>query len=74
LEAELFKHACNVRHKIVMHDTVTFGEHGEGSGYRGLNYAINKFLGCTPGRCWEVEKVYTNNNGLTILNRRSNEV
>jgi hypothetical protein len=66
LYAELSLHHVNVRHQIVMHDTTTFGEHGEGGGL-GLNVAIRKFLG-KHTEWWESNR-YQKNNGLTILSR-----
>ena len=67
LKAELGKHAGKVRKYIIMHDTVTFGTHGELSGTTGLMPAVNEFLASNPQ--WKIKEVYTNLHGLTILER-----
>lgn len=61
---ELLAHECNTSMFIVLHDTTTFGEVGETGGV-GLNWAVQKFLGIRNH--WTVKEVFTNNNGLTIL-------
>lgn len=65
LSAEL-GHATKVRKWIVMHDTTTFGEHGE-RGERGLWQAIDEFLAVHPE--WRLKSRVHFNNGLTILER-----
>lgn len=65
---ELTKHHANVRYRIIMHDTETFGRHDESGGGRGLLPAIVEFLG-RNGRDWRIVEHYTNCNGLTILER-----
>jgi hypothetical protein len=63
---ELELHSPKVKEKIIMHDTVTYGEFGE-DGLLGLNFAIRTFL--QNNIDWIVETIYLNNNGLTILKR-----
>lgn len=63
---EMLVHEDNTRVFIVLHDTSTFGEVGE-TGGKGLNWAVQKFLGIRNH--WTVKEVFTNNNGLTILER-----
>lgn len=64
LYAELREHHEKVRRWIVLHDTQTFGVHGEDGG-QGLNIAVDEFLREYPD--WHIVEVKTNNNGLTIL-------
>lgn len=68
LRAELRKHAHDVRKWIILHDTETFGEKGEADGENGLNFAIREFLLANDD--WFELVRYTNNNGLTILQRK----
>jgi hypothetical protein len=68
LRRELERHAGKVRRFIAMHDTTTFGEHGEAEGSRGLWPAVEEFLAAHPE--WEICARYHHNNGLTILDRR----
>ncbi len=65
---ELKLHANKVLKWIILHDTETFGEKGEANEEKGLNYAIGEFL--AENEEWSVVKRYTNNNGLTILERK----
>lgn len=60
-----------VRKLAVFHDTVTYGLRGEDGEEPGLAKALDEFLLSESGRAWEVEKVYGNNNGLTVLRRKS---
>ena len=64
--AELDKFANKVRKYIVFHDTVTYGKVGETSPY-GLLIAVAEFLLGNPE--WSVKEHYTNNNGLTVLEK-----
>jgi hypothetical protein len=64
--AELNKFADKVRKYIVFHDTVTFGKIGETTP-NGLLLAIGEFL--VNNLEWSVKVHYTNNNGLTVLER-----
>lgn len=68
LKEELRVQSVKSRKYIIMHDTVSFGSGDEsGVGGRGLNAAIVEFLATSPQ--WRVKEVYTNNNGLTVLER-----
>jgi hypothetical protein len=66
LKEELRLHAGKVRRFIVLHDTSTFGEHGESEGERGLWPAVEEFL---AGGEWVLRARFYNNNGLTVLER-----
>jgi hypothetical protein len=66
LAAELRLHAHKARKWIVMHDTTTFGEHGEGGG-EGLWRAVEEFLAAHPN--WRLQSRVHYNHGLTILER-----
>lgn len=68
LKEELQVQSINTRKYIIMHDTVTFGSVDEFGGGPGLNKAIDEFLASHPE--WCVREVFTNNNGLTILERK----
>jgi hypothetical protein len=80
LAIELEKHGNQASKYLIMHDTQTFGECGQADDSKiffdatttsepgtGLRYAIEPWLAKNPH--WVVERVYTNNNGLTILRR-----
>ena len=84
LKSELDLHANKVKKYIAMHDTVSYATRDEGmahwvtnemkNNYRdegkyGLILAINEFL--EENKNWEIENVYTHNNGLMILKRTS---
>jgi len=66
LKKELELHGNKARKYLIFHDTVTFGEYGEGGGI-GLMSAINEFLEVNPQ--WQTKEHYQNNNGLLILER-----
>jgi hypothetical protein len=68
LTCELTRHGDKVSRFIIMHDTTTYGEHGEVGGY-GLNKAIGEFL-CNHHN-WDVREVRDNNNGLVVLEKIS---
>lgn len=80
LSRELAKHAGNVRRKIILHDTETYGETDEpiyfpsspqtSSSKQGLKPAIAEFLASELGSSWRVESVFQNNNGLTVLGKK----
>jgi hypothetical protein len=57
LTKELNLHGDKAKKWIIMHDT----------NMEELKFSIDGFL--SRNECWEVERVYTNNNGLTILRR-----
>ena len=64
--AELTRHHSMVRSHILLHDTVSFGTHGEG-GEPGILGAIEDFQRSHPE--WSIEAHYLTNNGLMILRR-----
>ena len=82
LSQELRKHESKVRKWIILHDTVTFGDrdedfyqNGEISEHvkdmkidnKGLMKAFMDFL--KENKKWKVKEHFTNNNGLTVLER-----
>ncbi len=69
LAKELERHHDKVTRYIVLHDTESFGEVGEDPAQRGLNYALHPFLQQYPQ--WGVADHRSNNNGLTILERKT---
>jgi len=72
LKQELDRHAKSARKYIAFHDTYTFGLSGEDSSDRqGLLSAIVEFLIKYPE--WKFKIYRTNNNGLTVLERRNYE-
>lgn len=81
LKLELKKHGNLAKKYIIMHDTETFGQSGQddptglffkpgtvGGPGTGLWDAILPWLKENPW--WNLEKVFTNNNGLTVLARK----
>lgn len=60
--------APRVRRYIAVHDVVLFGDKGE---HRepGITRAILDFLETKEGRCWAVDRVALNNNGMAVLRR-----
>lgn len=66
LKVELERHASKVSRWIVLHDTTTFGEHGEVRGTKGLWRAVEEFLELGE---FKLAERRTNNNGLTTLER-----
>jgi len=73
LTKELNLHEGKVKKYIVMHDTVTFGYHGQVSNRtakrfagNGLWEAVEEFM---KKGVWKIKKHYTNCHGLTILER-----
>jgi len=69
LQIELRLHADCARKYIILHDTQTFGIAGETPGHKGLLPALQEFLESHPE--WTVRERFTNNNGLTVLERQS---
>lgn len=67
LKKELELHGNKAKKYLIFHDTTTFGESGETEGHKGLQPAIDEFL--KDNAHWSVKEVFTNNNGLTILQR-----
>jgi hypothetical protein len=78
LKREFDLHAERARKYIVLHDTTTFGDFGEGHTYdcaarparrrKGLWPAIEEFL--MQNRQWVLWEKFAHNNGLTVLARR----
>jgi len=84
LKVEFKLHSSKAKKYIILHDTTTFGEVGEStwsnlvidvaSGkmiparYKGLWYAVEEFVKSNIE--WTIKERYTNNNGLTILERK----
>ena len=66
LIAELNLHSKNVNKYIIMHDTEHNRFKGD-LGKEGLEKAINEFL--QNNEKWSIKEVFTNNNGLTVLQR-----
>ena len=69
LSAELSRHAFRCRKWLVLHDTKTFGVKGKDGSEPGLLMALTEFIKRT-GAEWSIILHLTNNNGLTILQRR----
>lgn len=67
LNIELKRHAGKVKKYILFHDTTTFGERWETEWHEWLGRAIREFQKKNPER--KTKEVYTNNNGLTVLER-----
>jgi len=80
LSQELLLHEGKVKKYIILHDTVSFAEtdeviyphashivKGMKKGKAGLMNAVKDFL--KGNKNWELEKHFTNNNGLTVLRR-----
>lgn len=68
LKVELARHAGKARKYIAMHDTVTFGARGETPPHGGLWQAVEEFLAASSQ--FKIKQHYTNNNGLTVLERQ----
>jgi len=67
LTKELALHSDRVKKYIIMHDTTIFGEKGESEGHVGLWPAVEEFI--ARNKNWTIKERYTNNNGLTVLER-----
>lgn len=68
LKVELNRHSSQVKKYIIIHDTETFKHRGEDrNNEKGLMDAIGEFI--NKNNVWVIEKIFTNNNGLTILKR-----
>ena len=68
LKTELELHGNKAKKYIGFHDTTLFGQRGETSGHEGLWRAIEEFITDNPQ--WSIKERRTNNNGLTILERK----
>ena len=66
MQVELREHHAKVRRYLMFHDTVAYGELGEG-GLVGINPAIREFMAEHPE--WVEIAHYKHNNGLQILER-----
>ena len=66
VQKELQLHADKAKKYIVFHDTTSFENNGEFGG-RGIWPAIQEFMDSHPE--WQMKHRYTNNNGLTVLQR-----
>jgi hypothetical protein len=66
VQKELELHADKANKYIVFHDTTSFENNGEFGG-RGIWPAIQEFIDSHPE--WQMKHRYTNNNGLTVLQR-----
>jgi hypothetical protein len=69
LTAELNRFSSKIKKFIIMHDTELFSENCiyQGVPYGGMKRAIFDFIEKNPE--WKIKEVFTNNNGLTILER-----
>jgi len=82
LSKELRKHEKSVNKWIILHDTITFGQRdedfyqngtisdeisGQEIGKRGLYTALIDFL--EENKNWKIKEHFTNNNGLTVIER-----
>lgn len=67
LKLELSLHAKNVNKYIILHDTITFGRRGQDGSTPGLIKAVDEFL--QDNEEWQIKEHFSNNNGLTILER-----
>ena len=69
LAEELKLHANKAKKYILIHDTETFKTKGVVEGTEGLWKAVEEFLEENPQ--WQIKRHYTNNNGLTVLEKRA---
>ncbi len=67
LSAELARHGLKARRWIILHDTTTFATRGQDDDPTGLWPAVEEFL---ARGTFTLKERRTNNNGLTILERR----
>lgn len=67
LKAELSAHSHKSKKYLIFHDTVSFADKGEINGEEGIAKCITEFLNSNAD--WKVDKILTNNNGLTILKK-----
>ena len=72
LKIELARHASKAGKFIILHDTETYGLQDESPGTgHGLRPALNDFLADGEGLNWKIKEIFTNCNGLTVLERRT---
>jgi hypothetical protein len=69
LTSELNKYSPKINKFIAMHDTELFAEPCiyQGQEYGGMKRAVFDFINNHPE--WKIKEVFTNNNGLTVLER-----
>ena len=67
LKKELELHGEVARKFMMFHDTTLYGRSGEDGSTRGLQDALDEFL--LESDSWRVREKFTNNNGLTVLER-----
>ena len=67
LKQELSLHGLVASKYMIFHDTTTYGRVGEDGSKLGLQDAIDEWL--HYNNAWRIREIYTNNNGLTILER-----
>lgn len=67
LKQELYLHGLVASKYMIFHDTTTYGRVGEDGSRLGLQDAIDEWL--FYNRSWRLKEVFTNNNGLTVLER-----
>lgn len=83
LVSELELHSDKVSKYIILHDTEHFGRIDEeiyqhasnqikykNKSKAGLMTAVEDFIETEKGKSWNIFKIFTNNNGLTILKRK----
>lgn len=71
MKQELKLHGNKAKKYLIFHDTTTFGQFGETfkePNTIGIWPAIEEFISENPH--WVVKEIFTNNNGLTILERK----
>ena len=66
LKEELLRHGSKATRYIVLHDTVTFGTRGEDNKEPGLWRAVEELV---AEGSWAIKEHFTNNNGLTVLEK-----
>lgn len=67
LKQELILHGEVASKYMIFHDTTLYGRVGEDGSRLGLQDALDEWLLYNDN--WRVKEVYTNNNGLTVLER-----
>lgn len=67
LTEELRLHGEVASKFMIFHDTTLYAHIGEDGSPRGLKDALDEFLFLTDS--WKIREIFTNNNGLTVLER-----